>query len=214
MLNIQRFECNMFQENCYVVNDETNECVIIDCGAFYDEEKEAVTRYINDKKLKPIHLLCTHAHIDHNFGNGIIFNAFGLKPEVSIEDKILMERLREQAMTFIGLNYKEDIPAVGKFFSDNERITFGTHTFSIIATPGHTPGSVFFYCQEEGVAFSGDTLFKMCIGRTDFELGNFNSIMDSLHKIAETLPSDTVILPGHGPETTIKNERMFNPYMK
>ncbi|MDO4159413.1 MAG: MBL fold metallo-hydrolase [Prevotellaceae bacterium] len=214
MLNIQRFECNMFQENCYVVNDETNECVIIDCGAFYDEEKEAVTRYIKDKKLKPIHLLCTHAHIDHNFGNGIIFNVFGLKPEVSIEDKILMERLREQAMTFIGLNYKEDIPAVGKFFSDNERITFGTHTFSIIATPGHTPGSVFFYCQEEKVAFSGDTLFKMSIGRTDFELGNFNSIMDSLHKIAETLPSDTVILPGHGPETTIKNERMFNPYMK
>jgi len=204
----------MFQENCYVVNDETNECVIIDCGAFYEEEKRAVTNYIREKGLTPRHLICTHAHIDHNFGNNIIYNNFGLKPEVCASDSMLMDKLREQALTFIGLDYKEEIPAAGKYFSDSETITFGNHCFQIISTPGHTPGSVFFYCKEEGIAFSGDTLFRMSIGRTDFEFGDYDAIIRSLKNIAQMLPEDTVILPGHGDNTTLKEELAYNLYLK
>lgn len=112
MLNIQRIVCNMFQENCYIVSDDTKECVIIDCGAFYEEEKKEITNYIRDNQLIPKHLLCTHAHIDHNFGNYAICKEFGLKPEVCINDKILMHKLKEQAYTFIGLTYNEEIPEV------------------------------------------------------------------------------------------------------
>ena len=92
-MNIQRFMCNPLQENCYVVSDETKECIIIDCGAFYQEEKDAIGRYIRDNQLKPVHLLATHGHVDHNFGNDYIFQEFGLKVEICDEDQYLVEHL-------------------------------------------------------------------------------------------------------------------------
>ena len=96
MLNIKRFVCNMFQENCYVVNDDTNECVIIDCGALYPEERNAMDDYIRQNALVPKHLICTHAHIDHNFGNAFIYDKYGLKPQVCAKDMVLMDKLKEQ----------------------------------------------------------------------------------------------------------------------
>lgn len=212
-MKIQRFVCNMFQENCYIVSDETGECVIIDCGAFFDEEKKAIADYVSDNNLTPKHLLCTHGHIDHNFGDKFILDTFGLHPEVCKTDQPLMDRLGEQAKAFIGVDCGNDFPKVGKHIGNGEKITFGNHTFSIIGTPGHTPGSVFFYCKEEKLAFSGDTLFQMSIGRTDLELGNFDNIMQSLQHIAQTLPTDTVILPGHGGRTIMKDEMANNPYL-
>ena len=106
------------------------------------------------------------------------------------------------------------MPPVGKYLDETDVIEFGTHRFSVIPTPGHTPGSVFFYCKEENIAFSGDTLFKMSIGRTDFEKGSYKDIMNSLQKLKECLPPDTIVLPGHGPKTTIGQEISSNPYMR
>lgn len=212
-MKIQRFVCNMFQENCYIVSDETGECVIIDCGVFFNEEKKAIADYVKDNNLKPKHLLCTHGHIDHNFGNKFIFDTFKLHPEVSKADQPLMDKLGKQAKAFIGVDCGNDFPNVGKHIGNGEKVAFGNHTFDIIGTPGHTPGSVFFYCKEENLAFSGDTLFQMSIGRTDLELGDFDNIMQSLQHIAQTLPADTVILPGHGGRTTMKDEIANNPYL-
>lgn len=215
MINIQRFECNPFQENCYIVSDESGEAIIVDCGAFYDEERKAVTKYIRDKKLRPIHLIATHGHIDHNFGNDTIYKEFGLKLEVNGKDEVLINHLPEQAMAFCNIKIEKDtIPPVEHYFTEQDTISFGSHTFCIIQTPGHTPGSVFFYCKEEHLAFSGDTLFRMSIGRTDFEFGNYTDIISSLHKITNILPPDTLILPGHGPKTTVKDELTMNPYIK
>ena len=214
MLNIKRFACNMFQENCYVASDETKECVIIDCGALYPEEKEAIRKYIRDEKLLPKHLVCTHAHIDHNFGDQDMFDAFGLRPELCADDKPLIEHLKEQAKAFIGLEYDEETPQPGRLFKDGDTISFGSHKLEVIQTPGHTPGSVFLYCKEEGVAFSGDTLFKMSIGRTDFDFGSYDDIIASLQKVAAMLPADTVILPGHGEKTTMGFEAAHNPFLK
>ena len=213
-MHIEKFVCNMFQENCYIMSDDTKECVIIDCGAFYEEERKAIVEYINDNKLMPKHLICTHAHIDHNFGDNTIYGAFSLKPEVSYKDKILMEHLPEQAKAFIGLSYKEPIPAVGKYFDEDYTISFGNHKLSVIPTPGHTPGSVMFYCKEDKVVFSGDTLFKLSIGRTDFQLGSYPDIIESLKNIAKLLPDDTVVLPGHSEQTSIGFEKAHNPYFK
>ncbi len=214
MIEIKRFVCNPFRENCYVANDETGEAVIIDCGALYDEGKSAIRNHISDNNLKPTHLIATHGHIDHNFGNGFVFKEYGLKVEVNARDRQLMESLPQQAMTLCGMTLDEELPPVGLYLSDSGTITFGHHTLSILHTPGHSPGSVFFVCEEEGLAFSGDTLFRQSIGRTDFILGSMDDIMVSLHGKVAKLPSQTVILPGHGPQTTIAEELASNPFLK
>lgn len=212
MLNIQKFVCNMIQENCYVVSDETKECVIIDCGAFYEEERRAIVDYIRDNKLTPRHLIATHGHIDHNFGNNTIHEAFGLKPEVEADDEPLMQTLPQQAQMIAGVTLDYKMPPVGKYLKETDTIRFGTHSFTILHTPGHTPGCVVYYCKEEKVSFSGDTLFRGSIGRTDFPGGNSFLIIQSLRMLAQ-LPDDTTVLPGHGEQTTIGYELRSNPYM-
>lgn len=214
MLNIKRFVCNPFQENCYIINDESGEGVIIDCGSFFEEERKAVIDYITENKITVRRLLATHAHIDHNFGNNTIFERLGLNPDVHHKDKYLMECLKEQAVSFCNYHLSYDFPPVGMYLKDDDIISFGTHKLSIISTPGHTPGSVFYYCEDENIAFSGDTLFRMSIGRTDFELGSYSDIQNSLAKISAILPKETVVLPGHGPQTTIDEEIKMNPYMR
>ena len=211
-MNIERFQCNMLQENCYVVSDETKECVIIDCGAFYPEERNAIVNYIKENQLKPVHLLVTHGHLDHNFGNNTLYDEFGLKPEVSASDENLMKHLKKQAETFYQMNLDYDFPPIGHFFEDDEIIHFGNHQFEIILTPGHSRGSVTFYCKEEKVAFTGDTLFQGSIGRTDFQGGSMFQIINSLRFLAQ-LPDEVKVLPGHGNFTTIGEELAHNPYM-
>lgn len=213
-LHIERFVCNPFQENCYVVSDETRESIVIDCGAFYPEERRAVVDYIRGNRLELKHHAVTHGHIDHNFGDDTIETEFGLRPELHRDDEPLMQRLAEQALAFANITIDGSKYHVGKYLCDDDTISFGNHTFTLIPTPGHTPGSVFLYCKEEKLAFSGDTLFRMSIGRTDFELGSFNDIVASLRKIAATLPPDTTVLPGHGPQTTIGDEKASNPYFR
>lgn len=213
-MRIEKFEVNPFQENCYIVSDETNEGVVIDCGAFYNEERKAIVEYVRDNGITLKHLLATHAHIDHNFGNNTIYEEFGLKPEVFTEDEYMMSRLPHQALMFCNYKLDYDMPPVGRFLKEGDTISFGQHSLSIIPTPGHTKGSVFFYCNEENVAFSGDTLFRMSIGRTDFEQGSFKDIMESLKSLPKKMDGETVILPGHGPKTTLKFEMDNNPYFK
>lgn len=214
MFNIKRIMVNPLQENCYVVSDETKECVIIDCGAYYDEEKEAIKHYISQNGLKPVHLLATHGHLDHNFGNAFLFREYGLKAEVCSEDQTLVEHLPEQASSLFGMDIDEDQPPIGRLLKDGDTITFGNHTLRVLQTPGHTHGSALFYCAEESAVFSGDTLFRMSIGRTDFAEGNWKEMENSLHNVVARLPQDTVVLSGHGPQTTIADELKCNLYLR
>lgn len=212
MLRIERFACNMLAENCYVVNDETSDCVIIDCGAFHEQEKNAIKQYIKETGLRPCHLLVTHGHLDHNFGNAFIYDTYQLKPEVSQRDEHLMKTMPQQAMAFYGMKIKDNFPPIGRFLADDELVSFGNHQLRVIPTPGHSKGSVTFHCESEHVAFTGDTLFHQSIGRTDFQGGSMFQIIQSLRLLAQ-LPDQTRILPGHGEETTIGNELAHNPYM-
>ena len=213
MMNIRRFACNMLEENCYVVSDDTGDCVVIDCGAYYDNERAAIVNYIRDNQLNPVHLLVTHGHLDHNFGNNPIYDEFGLKPEASEMDDNLMRALGRQAEVMYSMRLNYDFPEVGKHLTANETITFGTHKLRVLTTPGHSRGSICFVCDAEKVVFTGDTLFRMSVGRTDFEGGSTQQIIDSLHRLAK-LPDDMVVLPGHGPQSTIGDEKKFNPYMR
>ena len=212
MLRIQTFEVNPLHENCYVINDETKECVIIDCGALTETEQNAVIAYINDEGLKPVHNLGTHGHLDHHFGDAAILSAFNLQPEVAQGDKVLMQHPREAALQMLGMDLNIDLPAGNLKLTENEEVKFGSHTFKIIRTPGHSPGSVSFYCAEENVLFTGDTLFKGSIGRTDFPGGSMFQIISSLRELAQS-PDKTIVYPGHGPQTSIGFELAHNPYM-
>ena len=212
MLKIQTFEVNPLHENCYVVSDDTKECVIIDCGTFTESEQEAIITYINKNGLKPVHNLGTHGHLDHHFGDAAILSAFNLLPEVSDGDEVLMQHSKEAALQMLGMDLNIDLPAGELRLTENNTISFGSHTFRIIRTPGHSRGSVSFYCAEENVLFTGDTLFKGSIGRTDFPGGSMFQIISSLRELAQ-LPDTTIVYPGHGPQTSIGFELAHNPYM-
>ena len=203
----------MIQENTYIVSDETREAVIIDCGAYYDAERKAIVNYLKNNTLKPVHLLCTHGHFDHNFGNDTIYREFGLKPEVAAEDEGWMD-LRKQVRDMMGIDYEFEVPPVGRLLADGDVINFGTHQLKVLSTPGHSRGSVTFYCEAEQTAFSGDTLFQMSVGRTDFEGGSWNEMLNSLKHVLGVLPAETKVYPGHGEPTTIGYERQYNPYMR
>ena len=212
MITVKTFECNQLQENTYVVSDDTRECVIIDCGAYFEDEHQAIQQYIEAQQLKPVHLLATHGHFDHNYGNDFIFKTYGLKVEISADDAFLINDLPGQFESMIGIPLHRQYPEVGHFFEEGETISFGNHTFGILKTPGHTPGGVTYYNKEEGIAFSGDTLFRMSIGRTDFDRGSYQDITNSLHQVLAKLPPETVVFCGHGPKTTIGEEVRYNPY--
>jgi len=214
MLNVKSFQVNPLQENCYVVSDDSKECVIIDCGAYYDAECQAIDNYLRDNQLSPFHLLATHGHLDHNFGNAHLFEKYALKVEICAEDQSLVEHLPEQASTLFGMQISDDQPPIGKLLTNGDRITFGHHTLQVLHTPGHSQGSCLFYDKEEHIVFSGDTLFRMSIGRTDFPEGSWQQMQQSLTTIAKTLPADTVVYPGHGPQTTIADELKYNPFLR
>jgi len=212
MLNIQRFEVNPIQENCYVVSDETKEAAVIDCGAFFDEERKAVVNYIKENGLKLRHLLCTHAHFDHIFGLDTLFEEFGVKPRLHPADRQIYDSMRQQVIAFFGTRYDKKMPPLGDDLSDGELIPLGNSELKVLHTPGHSPGSVLFYCESEKILFAGDTLFRMSVGRTDLQGGSWQQLMHSLHHVVALLPKDVKVFTGHGPSTTIGDETSMNPY--
>ena len=197
-----------------MVSDDSRECVIIDCGAMYEEELAALDHYIADNQLKPLHLLATHGHLDHNFGNAHMFRKYGLKVEICVEDQELVERLPEQARDIFGIEIPADQPSAGRLLGNGDVITFGSHQLQVLQTPGHTHGSCLFYCAEEHTAFTGDTLFRMSIGRTDFAEGSWAEMEKSLRDVVAKLPKETIVLSGHGPQSTIADELRYNPYLR
>ena len=212
MIHVQRFVCNMFQENTFVVSDETKDCIIVDCGVFYEEERRALITYIRDQQLNPRHLLATHGHVDHHFGDDFIYREFGLPVEVPAADQRLMEKLPRQAVMFLGDASDIQMPTQCIYLHENDVITFGNHIVSIIPTPGHSPGSVVYYLADERLALTGDTLFHLSIGRTDLEGGSMMQLIQSLRSLVQ-LPDDTIVLPGHGENTTIGEELKMNPFI-
>ena len=213
MFTVQPFPVNPLSENCYVVSDETLDCVIIDCGAYYDDERKAITDYISNEGLTPRHLLATHGHWDHNLGIDTIYQAYGLQVEAAKEDEFIITDIPRNFQSIIGAPLRRQYPPVGRYFEPDEIIRFGNHSMQVLKTPGHSPGSVVFYCAEESTAFTGDTLFRMSVGRTDFEGGSYTDLMSSLANVLAKLPAETVILPGHGPQSTIGYELRYNPYL-
>lgn len=213
MIDVKTLVVNQLQENCYIVSDDTREAVIIDCGAYYDRERAAITNYIRDKKLTLRHCLCTHGHFDHVFGVDTILQEYGLQPEVHPADQQFVEHLDQQYLNLVGIPYPRPTVASAKTFAEGDEIGFGSHSLHVFHTPGHSPGSVVFYCEAEHLAFTGDTLFRMSIGRTDLDGGSWQQMQQSLRRLPSLLAPDTKLYPGHGPTSTMADEMRYNPYL-
>lgn len=202
-MRIERFVCGMIMNNCYVLSGEnSSEAVVIDPG-YPSGDLEA---YLADAGLDVKYILLTHGHGDHTGG---IDRLRSLYPGVKLiaakkEAKLLYDR----SMSFGQGGIVADIELI-----DNEDIELCGIKMHIIGTPGHTPGGICIYVEAEKTLFSGDTLFRMSIGRTDFPGGNYSELIDSIKNKLLVLPDDTRVLCGHEEETTIGIERTYNPFV-
>ena len=212
MITIKSFEFNYFQENTFLLYDDTREAVLIDCGCCRKEEEKELTDFILENKLTLKHLLCTHLHVDHVFGNGFIYKTYGLKPEANKQDVEKLPSPDEQAKLF-GLRQQVENVPVEKYIVGGETIKFGTSELQVLTVPGHSPGSIAFYNKKNGFASVGDALFAGSIGRPDGWGGRQEGLVAAIHDKLLSLPDETVIYPGHGPETRVIDEKFNNPYL-
>lgn len=210
-MKVERFVFNMFSENCYVLSDETNEAVIIDAGCYFPEEQQQLRDYLIGNKLNVKELICTHLHLDHVFGNPFLLREFGLKAKGSESDVFLLSKLPDQCRKF-GFKENESPVALGRYIEGGSVVRFGKTELKVISLPGHSPGGLAFYCEKEHCLFSGDSLFRGSIGRTDLEGGDMKSLYRSIVHHLFVLPDDVIVYPGHGEPTSIGYEKKNNPY--
>ena len=213
MLTVKTFPVNPLGENTYVVSLDTGEALIIDCGAFTPAEKQTIADYIAQHNLHPKAHVLTHTHFDHCLGAAFIHERYGLLPRFHEADSRLYRMLPQQMDTLMGGELTCPIVPHGELLTDNSTLELGTATFRVIPCPGHTPGGICLYCEEERILFSGDSLFQLSIGRTDLPGGNHWQLIRSLHRLIRSLPDDTTIYPGHGVRTSAAIERQYNPYL-
>jgi len=154
----------------------------------------------------------THLHFDHQFGNKFLFDTYGILPEAGKADEYLLDDVVAHVRSF-GLDIKEEAQPLGGYLTENQVIKFGNTSFVIYQVPGHSPGSVAFYDEKDGILFAGDVLFRGSIGRTDLPQGDYATLIESITNKLLTLPDSTVVYSGHGPSTTIGFEKKNNPFL-
>ncbi|MDO7744465.1 MAG: MBL fold metallo-hydrolase [Pedobacter sp.] len=211
MITIQQFTFNPYQENTYVLSDESGACVIIDPGMYDGQEQNAFVKKIKEAGLKPVLLLNTHCHIDHVFGNKFVFDNWGLKPQFHKGELFVLQSVPGYAPQ-MGLNY-EMSPEPEVYLEETGTVTFGNSTLELIFAPGHSPAHLCFYAKEDGFLIGGDVLFRNSIGRTDLPGGNHQQLLNNIREKLFVLPADVVVYPGHGPSTTIGFEKQNNPFL-
>lgn len=212
MTQIHSFEFSPFAENTYILWDETGECVIFDPGCYTAAERETLRLFIAEKNLRPVRLINTHCHLDHVFGNPFVVKTWGIGLEIHEGELPVLARF-EQVCQMYGVPFEGDQPMPVNFIEGGETLTFGNTRLQVLYTPGHSPASLSFYCKEEGFVIAGDVLFFESIGRTDLPGGNFDTLLHSIRTQLFTLPDETLVYPGHGPSTTVRHEKEYNPFL-
>lgn len=211
MLKITAFTFNPFQENTYVLSDDSRECVIVDPGCYDQEEKSELAAFIDSQGLKPVKILLTHAHIDHILGINFLAGRYGLPVVMnSIETDLLRSASVYGQMWGIQV---EPAPDPTEFLKDGDIFRFGNTELEVLFTPGHSPGSLSYYHRPSKQCLSGDVLFYGSIGRTDLPGGNFDTLEKSILTKLYTLEDDVIIYSGHGQSTTIGHEKKTNPFV-
>ncbi len=204
---------NAFQENTYIVYDETKECVIFDPGCHSAAEERTLVAKINELGLTPVRLINTHCHIDHVLGNKFVADTYGLPLEIHRGELPVLQMVPMVAQMY-GLPAPAPSPAPGRFLEPGEELTFGDTSMTILFTPGHSPASISFYCAESAFLIAGDVLFAGSIGRTDLPGGDHATLLRSIETQFLPLPGRTVVYPGHNEPTTIDHEKRTNPFLQ
>jgi glyoxylase-like metal-dependent hydrolase (beta-lactamase superfamily II) len=195
--------------NCYIAAcPETKEAIIIDPGFESVSEAEKIFQFIEENALKLKFTVNTHGHPDHICGNGVVKRKFQTPILIHEKDAFMLGRLGKVVAKFIGFNYSS--PSADALLKDGEFVRFGKTTLKVMHTPGHSPGSISLIGESE--VFTGDTLFAGSIGRTDIPQGSVSDMKKSLRKLAN-LPDNFRVYPGHGPTTTIGEEKQSNPFL-
>ncbi len=211
MLKVRSFVFSPIQENTYLLYNEFNACMIIDPGCYFPKENDELNGFITQSNLMPRMLLNTHCHLDHVFGNKFVAETWGLTLHLHEKEK----KLLDYAPTS-GLMY--NIPFdnyVGEYIylKEGDIVTLGEDELAVIEAPGHSPGHICFYCAEQNFIISGDVLFNRSIGRTDLPGGDHQTLLKNIREKLFVLPDETVVYSGHGPETTIGEEKKYNPFL-
>jgi hydroxyacylglutathione hydrolase len=211
MLKIKSFVFSPIQENTYLLYNEFNNCIIIDPGCYFDAEKEQLTQLIKQSGLLPKMLLNTHCHLDHVFGNKYVAETYTLTPQIHPNEKVVLEFAPTSGLMY-NLpfdNYTGDFI----FLKEGDTILLDKDELTVIEAPGHSPGHICFYCKAQNFLIGGDVLFNRSIGRTDLPGGNHEQLIKNIKEKLLVLPDETVVYSGHGPATTVGEERRENPYL-
>ncbi len=212
MVSIHKFTFNAFEENTYILWDETKECAIIDPGCQSPDEQNEMSSFIAGRDLKPVRLLNTHCHLDHIFGNRFIADRYGIDLAIHRDDHIILMSAGEVSL-FYGFDY-DPSPEPAHFLDESDCVTFGASTLDILHAPGHAPGHIVFVDRRQKFVIGGDVLFQGGIGRTDLPGGNYEQLIASIRSKLFTLPDDFQVHPGHGPSTNIAFEKTNNPFLQ
>ena len=210
MFQIKSFSFSPVEENTYVLYNESLDAIIIDPGCYFTEEEETLQEFIKSNKLKPKLLINTHCHLDHVFGNQWVHKQYKLDLHIHPADEELLKNAPESGKKF-GLEFTGYVGPL-HYLKEDQIIKLGDDELKVIHTPGHSPGSVSFYCPKQDFIISGDVLFRESIGRADLPGGSFDVLIKSIRGKLFVLPKKTVVYSGHGPSTTILHEWDHNPY--
>jgi glyoxylase-like metal-dependent hydrolase (beta-lactamase superfamily II) len=212
MLTVKSFEFNPVQENTYVLSNEKDACLLIDPGCYFGNERTALKEHIEQQGLRPKILLNTHCHLDHVFGNRFVAETWDLPLHLHEKELPLLAAAPSMGLQW-GMPF-ENYRGEHLFLVPGRTVALDDDRLEILFLPGHSPGSVGFYCRGEGFLIGGDVLFRGSIGRTDLPGGDHATLLQSIREQLWPLPDDTIVYPGHGEPTTIGYERAHNPFLK
>lgn len=213
MINASMMTVNPFGENMYILWDETSrEAVVVDPGMMRDAEREMVTKFIEGQKLNVIHILLTHMHIDHITSARWLADKTGADVCACALDAQLGRELPDQIAQF-HLKIEAEPLIIDRILSDGDVLSLGDESIQVLHVPGHSPGGLAFYLPQSGLLISGDTIFNGSVGRTDLWGGDMAQLINSIREKILPLPDETVIASGHGPTTTIADEKRCNPFL-
>ncbi len=210
---VAKLTFNPFQENTYIVYDDTKECIIFDPGMYTAEERNQLADFIQQNELKPVRLINTHCHIDHVFGNNFVHKTYNLPLEIHKGELPVLEAVPQVCMMY-GVPYSDPSPMPERFIKEGDIIEFGNSKLKAIFTPGHSPASLSFYNETSKQLIAGDVLFYQSIGRTDLPGGDMATLLGSIKDNIFPLGDEVTVYPGHGPKTTVGYERVNNPFLQ
>ena len=210
-IRIKKFTFNPFQENTYVVYDQANRALIFDPGCSSIEEERTLFEFLDRHQLTPVALINTHCHIDHILGNHAVLEKYNIPFWAPDGEQMILESGTITAQMY-HIPYQPS-PNPDQWIGTNHNVTISGEEWKIISAPGHSPASLVFYQPSSEFAIAGDVLFRESIGRTDLPGGNHQQLLTNIREKLFILPEETVIYPGHGPETTIGYEKKHNPFV-